>query len=115
MDIDISKEEEANLAKQRKSRKRVSSKTSIVKASPLKHAPQQQRRSSRTVFVKRWNPRQSLSEGSEAEKLREIKRHIESLLTLPKSSKYAQHKLKTLEKAQELLQQGYEETAAFNN
>ncbi|KAL4527736.1 hypothetical protein Ndes2437A_g02875 [Nannochloris sp. 'desiccata'] len=75
MDIDISKEEEAKLVKEIKSRKRASSKTSIVKASPLKHAPQQQRRSSRTAFVKRWDPRQG-------------------------------HKLKTLQKAQELLQQG---------
>jgi hypothetical protein len=106
MDIDISEEDKAELVKQIKSRKRASSKTSIAKASPLKHAPQQQPRSSRTVFVKRWNPKQGLREGSEAEKLKEIEKHIESLLTLPKSSKYAQHKLKTLQKAQELFQQG---------
>jgi hypothetical protein len=107
MDIDITKEEAAELVKQIKSRKRTSSKSSIAKDNPLKHAPQQQRRSSRTTaFVKHWDKRQGLSEGSEADKLKEIERQIESVLTLPKSSKYAQHKLKTLQKAQELLQQG---------
>jgi hypothetical protein len=109
MDIDITKEEAAELVKQIKSRKRTSSKTSIAKDAPLKHAPQQQHRSSHhpTAFLKHWDPKQGLSEGSEAEKLKEIERQIESVLTLPKSSKYAQHKLKTLQKAQELLQQGY--------
>jgi hypothetical protein len=104
---DISKEEAAELVKQIKSRKRTSSKTSIAKNSLLKHAPQQQRRSSRTTaFVKRWDSSKGLSEGSEADKLKEIERQIESVLTLPKSSKYAQHKLKTLQKAQQLLKQG---------
>ena len=106
--MDITKEEATQLVKQIKARKKKTSKTSLgTKDSPLKHAPQQQRRSSRVAFVQRWDPRQGLNEGSEADRLKEIARQIQSVASLPKTSKYAQHKLKTLLKVQELLQQGY--------
>ena len=104
----ITEQEASQLGKKIKSRKRTESKVSLIKNSPLKHqstAPvATRRRATRQAYVKRWDPHQG--EGTDAEKLLEIERQIDSVSGLPKTSKYAQHKLKVLEKARQLLQAG---------
>ena len=106
----LSEQEASQLGKQIKSRTKARSKTSVAKAAPLKHTESSVtetaslRRSSRVAYVSKWDPNES--QPSDAKRLLEIERQIDSVSALPRSSKYAQHRLKVLKTAERLLQQG---------
>lgn len=99
--------EEASLLRKKikTARRRSEAKGSIARTAPLRHAPAAApRRPPRAPYVKRWVP--GAGEATDAEKLREIERQIEVAAALPRASRYAQHRLKVLSKAKDLLEQG---------
>jgi hypothetical protein len=103
----LTAEEASQLGKKLKAvRRRSENKNSIARTAPRRAtapaaAP---RRTPRAPYVKRWQA--GAAEATDAEKLREIERHIEGAEALPRSSRYAQHRLKVLSKAKQLLEQG---------
>lgn len=105
----FSEQEASQLRKQIKLRKKVQSKSSIAKGGALKNTfspatASHPRRSSRIAYISQWDPNEG--QPSDSKRLLEIQRQIESVSALPKTSKYAQHRLKVLQTAQKLLEQG---------
>ena len=105
--VNLTAQEGAELRKQVKDRKRATVKGSIAKSEPLKHAapPARLASASAAVYVRRW--RQGEAAPTPEATLREVEKQIQAASHLPRSSRYAQHRLKVLHKAQELLQAGY--------
>jgi hypothetical protein len=88
------------LGKELKSRKRTTSKASIAKAQPLKVSGSPAAKPDR-AFRQAW--RKTAGDLSEAEQRQAVLHALEVFRQLPPSSSYAQHRIRVLEKALELL------------
>lgn len=95
-------EEEVALAvsKERKERRRTSGKASIARTGPLK-VPLRREVSPGPAFRAAWQ--RTAGELSEAEQRRAVEQALEVFRQLPPSSSYAQHRIRVLEKALQLL------------
>lgn len=93
------------VSRELKSRRRSSSKASITKAQPLKVAREEPSGpSGGRTFRHAW--RQTAGELSEADQRKAVRQALEVFRLLPPSSSYAQHRIRVLEKALQLLDKG---------
>jgi len=111
--MDLTFREASELQKRIKERRRKQCKQSIAKESPLKHTidptsqPDCKPGLSSYAYIKRWRKSEPATTNSDEEsKLVEIQEQLESVSKLPRTSKYAQHRLKVLLTTHELLQLG---------
>lgn len=95
-------EEEVALAvsKEHKERRRTSGKASIARSAPLK-VPAPRETQPGSAFRAAW--RRTAGDLSEAEQRRAVEQALEVFRQLPPSSSYAQHRIRVLEKALQLL------------
>ena len=107
MEIELTKNEKNQLEKEIRDRRRTERKTSIAKHAALKHSNHNHRLPGQSAvhYVRRSDriPREELTN---EHKFAQIDKQVKALSALPKASKYAQHMLKVLRKARELLEEG---------
>jgi hypothetical protein len=108
-ELDIALQRE--VAKELKARKRASSKASISKPQPLKLAAKED------AFRRAW--RHTAGDLTEADQRKAVHQALEVFRQLPPSSSYAQHRIRVLEKALQLLDKadrcgGGENSGLFN-
>ncbi|KAL4443564.1 hypothetical protein ABPG75_011301 [Micractinium tetrahymenae] len=96
------REEEVALAvsRERKERRRASGKASLTRTAPLK-VPAPREAKPGATFRAAW--RRTAGELSDAEQRRAVEQALEVFRQLPPSSSYAQHRIRVLEKALQLL------------
>jgi hypothetical protein len=115
--MDLAPSEATDIGKQIKVRRRHQEKSTKVKNSaPLPHISPRvatkpsianaTRKTVRTPFVQRWRNKQE--ELTDKDRIGEIDRQLQTVRALPRHSKYAQHRLRVLEKAKQLLEIGSE-------
>jgi len=89
------------VSKQRKEKKRAGSKASIARKDPLQAHQQQREGEQQRSFRAAW--RRTAGDLSEAEQRKAVEQALEVFRLLPPSSAYAQHRIRVLEKALQLL------------
>lgn len=98
--VEVDEQLAIGLGKELRSRKRASSKASIARAEPLKVSGSPAAKPDR-AFRQAW--RKTAGELSEAEQRQAVLHALQVFRQLPPSSSYAQHRIRVLEKALELL------------